>query len=275
MPVYVPLICFEIEANYFLPILLQSLLLSFLFNSLLYIWDSIISFLQSSFRLPDLIHTFSAYLSNCWLIKLLCTMLSSVKLYFLEVSCPKVGTFPCETCLVVNKSKYFTYFSVSSLVPATPDHICPLLNAQLHLINGAPAWSSYTTVSYQKFPNLNFWGSLFLPNYNILHFSFLFFLSHLAKSCFLPLMGVLGLQSLMPENSKNYKGNWWPYKLWCYSVMSQDSKKPELFNSGWNSTESFKRPCHVGKKKKKQTKRPHLLIMALQGLYYLGGYWSF
>lgn len=52
-------------------------------------------------------------LCNCWLIKLLCTRLSSVKLHFLEVSCPEVGTFPCDTCLVVNKSKSFTFFSSS------------------------------------------------------------------------------------------------------------------------------------------------------------------
>lgn len=115
----------------------------------------------------------SAGWSNCSVLD--CPLWNYI---FLEVSCPKPGTFSCETCLVVNKSKYFPYFSDPSFISATPDCVFPLLNnfiSSMELLLGiycSPQILLYTTVSYQKFPRLNFWGSLFLPNSNTLHFYF-------------------------------------------------------------------------------------------------------
>lgn len=105
-----------------------NLLLSLLYNSLLYIPDSITSFLLS---LVQVTWSHSQFLckppfpaagwSNC-------SVLDSPLWSYIFSKCLEVGTFPRETCLVVNKSKYFPYFSGSSFLPATPDHICSLLN---------------------------------------------------------------------------------------------------------------------------------------------------
>lgn len=128
-----PLISFAIERTYFLPVLLQTLKTVIVFplqQPLVYSrFHHILSSEPCSGDLISLTLSLQTTLPNCWLIKLLSTRLSSVKLHFLKVSCTEVGTYLCETCLVVNKSKYFPYFSGSSFLPATPDHIYPLLNS--------------------------------------------------------------------------------------------------------------------------------------------------
>lgn len=109
------------------------LLFSFLCNSLLHTLDSVMSFFSPSFfRLPDLIHTFSlshpSFPTSDWSH---CSILGCPQsnYIFLEVSCPKPGTSPRETCLVLNASKHFTDFAGHASLSATPDHICPLLNS--------------------------------------------------------------------------------------------------------------------------------------------------